>query len=453
MLPAIMRKVCISLVTVMATAIVTIWAAIGATVATAQGAPDDARARAIEVIGRAITAPCAVEGIDPRKWGAHMGGAVMAEEKIGMMGRSPVRIMRDFDLPSGDRIRIVTVIPGGRLSRVVAEFHQALSGSTGPRSARRPIMMAMADGGCRIRMGRALTYDAKGNARWIVRLDGDLKDADAPQPLDAPVPPGVDPGGVAVALVDSGVNYTLPLIAKRLARSADGQLLGFDYWDMDDRPFDLDSSRSPFVPRRHGTRMASVLLGEAPAARLIPYRYPRPDMKRMADLVADADAKGARIVAMPMGSDKPDDWRAFEKAARAREHILFVVSAGNNGRDIDLTPVYPAALGLGNILVVTSSKKDGRFPRGSNWGARRVDLMVPAENLPATDYRGRAIRVSGSSFAVSRVAALAARLLAKNPDWRAAELKQAIIARTEPAKKLKIPRVRHGWIADPSKDG
>ena len=302
-------------------------------------------------------------------------------------------------------------------------------------------------------MGRVLTYDAEGNAREIVRLDGDLKDAGAPEPLDAAVPPGVDPGGVAVALVDSGVNYTLPTIAKRLARSADGQLLGFDYWDMDDRPFDLDASRSPFVPLRHGTRMASVLLGEAPAARLMPYRYPRPDMKRMADLVAHADAHGARIVAMPMGSDKPDDWRAFEKAARARKHILFVVSAGINGRDIDLTPVYPAALGLANVLVVTSSKKDGRFPRGSNWGARRVDLMVPAENLPAIDHRGTATRVSGSSFAVARVAALAARLLAENPDWRAAELKQAIIARTEPARKLKSPRVRHGWIVDPSKDG
>ena len=449
MLPAVMRTVCISLVTAVVTAMATIWA----TVATAQGAPDDARARVIQVISLAIATPCAVKGIDPRKWGAHMGGAVMAEEKIGMMGRSPVRILRDFDLPTGDRIRIVTVIPGGRLMRVVAEFHQAVSGSTGPESARRPIMMAMADGKCRIRMGRALSYDAKGNAREIVRLDGDLKDAGVREPLDAPVPPGVDPGGVAVALVDSGVNYTLPTIAKRLARGADGKLLGFDYWDMDDRPFDLDASRSPFMPLRHGTRMASVLLREAPAARLMPYRYPRPDMKRMADLVAHADAKGARIVAMPMGSDKPDDWRAFEKAARARNHILFVVSAGNNGRNIDIKPVYPAALGLGNILVVTSSKKDGRFPRGSNWGARLVDLMVPAENLPATDHRGGLTKVSGSSFAVARVAALAARLLARNPEWRAAELKRAIIARAEPAKKTKLPRVRHGWIPDPLKDG
>ncbi len=446
MLPATMRIVYLSLVTLVAT--------VGTTVAAAQGTPDDARA--IQIIGRAIATPCAVKGIDPRKWGDHLGGAVMAEEKIGMMGRSPVRIRRDFDLPSGDRIRIVTVIPGGRLRRVVAEFHQVISESTGPGStgtARRPIMMAMADGECRIRMGRLLTYDAKGNAQEIVRLDAELKDAGGREPLDAPVPPGVDPGGVAVALVDSGVNYTLPTIAKRLARGADGKLLGFDYWDMDERPFDLDASRSPFFPLRHGTRMASVLLREAPAARLIPYRYPRPDMKRMADLVAHADAKGARIVAMPMGSDKPDDWRAFEKAARARNHMLFVVSAGNNGRNIDTVPVYPAALGLDNILVVTSSNKDGSFPRGSNWGVRRVDLMVPAENLPATDYRGGLTRVSGSSFAVARVAALAARLLARNPDWRAAELKRAIIARAEPAGKLKVPRVRHGWIADPSKDG
>ena len=57
---------------------------------------------------------------------------------------------------------------------------------------------------------------------------------------DPPVPPGKDPGGVAVALVDTGVNYTLPEISNRLARSPDGEILGFDFQDNDRLPFDLE---------------------------------------------------------------------------------------------------------------------------------------------------------------------------------------------------------------------
>ena len=44
-------------------------------------------------------------------------------------------------------------------------------------------------------------------------------------------------------------------------------------------------------------------------------------------------------------------------------------------------------------------------------------------------FDGQPTTASGASFAAPRVTALAARLLAAHPDWRAAELKAAIIAR------------------------
>ena len=43
--------------------------------------------------------------------------------------------------------------------------------------------------------------------------------------------------------------------------------------------------------------------------------------------------------------------------------------------------------------------------------------MVPAEQVEVTDFRGARGTASGSSYAVPRVAALAARLKAANPDW------------------------------------
>ena len=73
---------------------------------------------------------------------------------------------------------------------------------------------------------------------------------------------------------------------------------------------------------------------------LVPYRYPRHHMSRMPDLVEHAAAAGVRIVNISMGSRRRSEWADFEAAATTHPQMLFVVSAGNDGADIDETPVY-----------------------------------------------------------------------------------------------------------------
>lgn len=329
--------------------------------------------------------------------------------------------------------------PGGALRRIDIEA-RALTTD-------RPLMLASSDGDCGILGGRALGYE-DGRPSELLVLGPDLATVAARELLDPPVPPGRDAEGVTVAQVDSGVNYLLPQIAARLARDPSGHSLGYDFWDLDPRPFDGDTGRSAFFPQRHGTEVASLLLAEAPEIRLLPFRYPRPDMARMAELVARADAAGAAIAAMPMGSRNPSDWTAFAAAAQARAHMLFIVSAGNNGEDIDRIPVYPAALALDNVIVATSAAADGSLAPGSNWGRLNVDLLVPAEGLSVTGFDGRAAQGSGSSFAVPRVAALAARLKAAHPDWGAAELKTAIFARAVTPPGAAADAVAVGWLPE-----
>jgi len=320
-------------------------------------------------------------------------------------------------------------------------------------AAEQPIIVMLANGDCSPRHARSIRYAADGMADQLVHFAPDLATVEATEPLNPPVPAGLDPGGVTVAHIDSGVNYLLPEIAARLARDGSGRMLGIDLWDGDDRPFDGDQGRSPFFPIRHGTPVASLLVKEAPSARLLPIRYPRPDMARMAEAVDAAAAAGTRIVAMPMGSRRPEDWIAFADAAVAHPEVLFIVSAGNDGRDIDAAPLYPASLPLDNMVMVTSSDAFGRLASGSNWGAVSVDLMVPAEALEVIDYRGARGTASGSSYAVPRVAALAARLLKANPDWTTGDLKRALFARAVPPLERGPPRVSVGWIPNPADDG
>ncbi|HAF39754.1 MAG TPA: hypothetical protein DCG72_12265 [Gammaproteobacteria bacterium] len=335
------------------------------------------------------------------------------------------------------RVAVQRIAPQGELRRVSVEQFNSSS---------RPAVLLVSDQNCQINQARAIRYEDDA-AVGLQPLNSELVAEGAEIAMNPPVPTGVDPGGVPVALVDSGVNYLLPEIQSRLGRESDGQMIGFDYWEMDDRPFDSHPARSVFFPQRHGTRIASIILREASSAKILPYRYPRPDMSRMYQLIAHIARSGARIVNMSLGSNHARDWDAFEGAARRHPDLLFIVSAGNNNRDIDIEPVYPASLTLKNMLVVTSSAGDGYPAEGSNWGKENVDLLAPGERIPAIGFSGEGIDVSGSSYAVARITALAARILTENPDLDAMQLKAEILslATSEPGAFVKS-----GWIKEPS---
>ncbi|MGI9422041.1 MAG: S8 family serine peptidase [Hyphomicrobiaceae bacterium] len=372
-------------------------------------------------------------------------GTWLLQEKTTSMGRSGKRTDVRLALPGGDELRIVRQAFADRLRRFTVEYFKQSGAQLMPN------MQAASDATCHIRAGRRIVSPRSSATRSLEQLDGDLQTVRWTETLQAPWPSGADPGGPRVALVDSGLAYDLDIYRNRLARGADGVPLGFDFWDMDPLPYDGDVSRSPFLPIRHGSAVASILVREAPMAALIPMRYPRPDMGRMADVVLRAVNSGARIIAMPLGSNRPIDWTAFEKAMRAHANVLAIVSAGNNGRDLDQMPLWPAVLTLDNMIVVTSADAFGRLAAGSNWGRTSVDIMVPAENVPVVDFRGASGKASGSSYAVPRLAALAARIVSRQPGISVKALKERIYARATPSPYEKDV-VAVGWIPDPLRD-
>ena len=252
-----------------------------------------------------------------------------------------------------------------------------------------------------------------------------------------------------LALVDTGVNYNLPLVQKNLATTPDGQLIGYDFWDNDDRPFDKDPRKNAFFPLHHGTTVFSALSRELGDLRAAIYRFPAKNMCRFNDLIEHAEEAGVRIINMSMGSYSRDDWACFYESAKQHPHMLFVISAGNDGFDIDTNPVFPASFDLDNMLVVTSSDLFGRLPPQSNYGKDSVDLMVPAEQIDVFDHRGVHTTASGSSYAAPRVAALATRFLAKNTRAATTDIIDYLKSR---AIKSNTEFIRFGWIPDPSDD-
>ncbi len=393
--------------------------------------------RALELMHATRTLACSADTISERNsLGRRLPGVSVSasRDEIHPMVAG---IRRVFDLPEG-RLAIDWLAPQGELENIRLQIDAA--------AGRQPLLYVMLDGHCRVQTARRIDYDAEGRPREILHLNGTLAPTGQVELIDPPIPVHADPGGIAVALIDTGVNYTLPTIGARLARAADGSLLGYDYWDLDDAPFDANPGRSPFFPGRHGTAVASLVVAEAPVARLVPYRFPRPDMRRLGDLIDAAADQGIRLANMSLASLRAADWQAFNDAVARHPEMLFVVAAGNHGRDIDRQPVFPAAVKQPNLIAVTAGTAKGELVKQANWGQVSVDLMAPADQIPVLDFDGIARRVTGSSYATARVTALAACLLAAYPARDIAAIKAAIFALAVPPAEP--ARVAQGFIPD-----
>ncbi len=395
-------------------------------------------------IEQALVEVCPANDLDGIEIQSRLPGSWLIEETRRPQTGPPHQVLIRLTLPSNNELVIERRFANGQQR----QFRASLFKRDGEEL--RAQLLAIADGGCNVQSGRRIRTGQDG---WMFldQLDGDLSTLRWSETLQAPWPAGKDPGGIRVAMIDSGLAYDLEIFRDRLARNPDGAPIGYDFWDMDPWPYDGDVARSRFLPIRHGTAVASVLIREAPQTALIPYRYPRPDMSRLAKAVESAAKAGARIIAMPLGSRRRTDWIEFEAALDAHQ-LLAIVSAGNDGQDIDATPVWPSSSNNANIIVVTSADGFGRLAKGSNWGAESVDIMLPAENIKIIDFRGAQGTGSGSSYAVPRLAALAARILQDDPSLSITDLKARILARAIPSPFEKTPVVKAGWIPDPLKD-
>jgi len=157
-----------------------------------------------------------------------------------------------------------------------------------------------------------------------------------------PLPPGRDPGGVAVALFTTGIDYTDPEVAVRLARDGEGELIGWDAADADNRPFAARGGAANWGG--DGTLLARALGG--PGRRLVAVRIGPTDPASLARAVAFIAATPARIAVVPMWSSAKATWEPFRQAVLQHGDLLLIAAAGDEGKDIDREPVWPAAFQL-----------------------------------------------------------------------------------------------------------
>lgn len=106
---------------------------------------------------------------------------------------------------------------------------------------------------------------------------------------------------------------------------------------------------------------------------------------------------------------------------------LFVVAAGNKGRNIDGTPYYPAAYDLSNIITVANTNSSDQLSGTSNYGTTGVDLAAPGSNIYSTCFNSSYTYKSGTSMAAPYVAGVAALIKSKYPGISVSGIKKALL--------------------------
>lgn len=137
------------------------------------------------------------------------------------------------------------------------------------------------------------------------------------------VPPGTDPGGIAIALIAYGIDYTDPEIAPRLARDGEGDIVGWDFVAGDNRPYAAGAENGV-----DGTRLAKLILSAYARGRLVPVRVASSDSAQFAQALRFVMQSPARIVAIPIWNARPGVADMLSAAAAQAPGTLFVIPAG-----------------------------------------------------------------------------------------------------------------------------
>jgi subtilisin family serine protease len=262
--------------------------------------------------------------------------------------------------------------------------------------------------------------------------------------------------GVLVAVLDTGIQVDHPDLAQNVW-SNPAEIPANHVDDDHDGVIDdvhganmFDMSANVEDDNGHGTHVAGIIAarhdnaiggsGLAPEATIMPVKVLDAQMTGSTDTLASgiryAVDRGARILNVSVNTDSPTQSVSDAVRYAAQHGAMIVASAGNNARDIDLLPSYPASLPDPNVISVTADTDQGTLWQLANTGLQSVDLAAPGEHIASTargsSYQSR----TGTSAAAPFVTASLALMTAARPDLPLSTLRTALLTSTRPTSIL-----------------
>lgn len=313
-------------------------------------------------------------------------------------------------------------------------------------------------------------------------------DVDAPEAWDLQ---SID-NPTVVAVIDTGVDINHEDLKNVLwtnpGETVDGSdddgngyiddVNGWDFFGQDPDPTPANG-----LENSHGTHVAGIVAAEhdnatgvsgvCPDCRIMALRVGSATSLTLGREVAAiqyAVDNGADVINLSLGSPV---WSKAERSAIAsagRNGVLVVVAAGNASLDNDIAaypdpaqgafaPSFPASYALPNILAVAASNDRDQYGYISqckgviplwqcaftSWGHDSVDVAAPGVDILSTVKTGvstgthpRYEFFDGTSMASPLVAGIAGLVLAENPGYTPAEVKNAIMNSVDHPSSLKM---------------
>ncbi|MFF1818965.1 S8 family serine peptidase [Kribbella sp. NPDC058245] len=253
---------------------------------------------------------------------------------------------------------------------------------------------------------------------------------------------GYQGSGVQVAVLDTGVDAQHPDLAGKVKEAQDFS----------------GSETGPVDHFGHGTHVAATIAGTgagaggtrkgvAPQADLLIGKVLNDDgIGYDSWIIAGmewAAAKGAKVVNMSLGGEATDGTDPLSQAVNditARTGTLFVVAAGNDGPSDETVGTPGSAAAALTVGAVDRADKladfSSRGPRLGD-GGLKPEITAPGVEIVAARAAGTAMgnpvdnlytAASGTSMATPHVAGAAALLAQQHPDWKADQLKNALVS-------------------------
>ena len=254
---------------------------------------------------------------------------------------------------------------------------------------------------------------------------------------------------IIVAVLDTGVDYNHNDLKENMWNGA--EYYGYDFaGDNDGNNDDNPMPDEPYNEKGHyhGTHVAGTIgavsnnnagiAGVAQDVSIMALKVFRPngygytnDILEALDYVAQKVDEGENIVAINAsyggGGGTQDD--ATNKAIKklGEKGVVFCAAAGNDGKNIDNDPTYPASYNAENIITVAASDQDDKLASFSNYGKKSVDVAAPGTNILSTYPENKYAYLQGTSMATPNVVGTVALLSAYSPDASVADKKSMIM--------------------------
>ncbi|ERJ61014.1 S8 family peptidase [Sphingobacterium paucimobilis] len=242
-------------------------------------------------------------------------------------------------------------------------------------------------------------------------------------------------------------------------------IVGDNYDDASERHYGNPDVKGPDAD--HGTHVAGIIgakrnnnIGingvadnvEIMSIRAVPNGDERD--KDIANGIRYAVDNGAKIINMSFGKGYYYNKKAVDDAVRyaMEKDVLLVHAAGNDGKNIDISPNYPTKYYTDSLNAITgeakgwitvgatSWKMDGDLLADfSNYGYKSVDVFAPGvainSTMPENEYKEQ----QGTSMAAPVVSGLAAIIRSYYPQLSATEVKEVILKSvTKVDQKVKV---------------